>query len=135
MPLVETRTWKENAQFMKRTALIYEEQRDRAWKHGLFINYRLEDLRGLIDKSLGEKGCCYCGACLNGSDFRVVLKNPAERGGAYHLGNLAVCCTTCRRAKGNLDDAEFKELYAILRTWPQQIADHLLQRLGKEVKG
>ena len=120
MPRTET--------FLSRTANILAGQQRRAREHGGLLDYGLEDLRRLAEDAL-HLPCCYCRCPLLAATFSVDHADPVSRGGGFALENLRVVCRRCNEAKGALDDLEFSDLLALLRTWPDAARKGTLRRL------
>jgi 5-methylcytosine-specific restriction endonuclease McrA len=77
------------------------------------ILYTLQDLRDLVLEALGgsEHGtghCCYCNRLISIEDISLDHINPLNRGGLGTVQNLAPCCQTCNREKGELTADEFR---------------------------
>src|SRR5205807_1881343 len=73
--------------------------------------------------------CPYCWGPLNPTTFCPTAKVPISRNGRFDLPNLDICCPGCQKAKGVLDASEFKEVLALLRTWPRLVSRDFLARL------
>jgi 5-methylcytosine-specific restriction endonuclease McrA len=98
------RRWaKENHQ--KRA--LYEQIR-RARKRANGGSFTIRELNDLFAQQEGF--CAYCGELLYqsfDSEFHVEHKIPVSKGGSSDIENIALACSKCNLAKGNLTDEEF----------------------------
>lgn len=119
----------ERSLFLERTAQIFECHRRWARSIGKILHYHLEEFRTFIESRLADRHCPYCRAVLRPADFRLEHKVPINRQGRFQLKNLVVCCVACQKAKSVLDDTEFRDMLAVLSTWPKPVERHFLARL------
>jgi 5-methylcytosine-specific restriction endonuclease McrA len=123
---------RQHAVFVNRTQAVYHAHKQRARAAGLFLDYRLEDLRAFVLNNLGDRTCHYCRGPVTVDAFALNSRIPPERGGSYAFHNLSVTCADCDAAKGFLDYVEFKELMELLRTWAPGVRGRFLARLRGE---
>jgi CRISPR/Cas system Type II protein with McrA/HNH and RuvC-like nuclease domain len=62
-----------------------------------------------LRRLMGEQNnsCYYCGCRIFLSNATVDHKMPITRGGSDSIANLAACCATCNKNKGNKTEAEY----------------------------
>jgi hypothetical protein len=131
-------TRQEQALFYLRAGAAYRLQRRRADCRGVPLPYDLFDLQALVRSRLGPSACPYCRGPVTAATFAVGPRVPADRGGRFALRDLVVSCGDCARARGPLDDREFRELMELTRAWPRPVQNDLLLRLragGRDVDG
>lgn len=107
----------------------FEALKSAADRQGVCLNFDLFDLRQLILARLGSFGCMYCKGPVGVESLQVDAKTPFWRGGKFVMKNLAVCCAGCKSAKDMLDDREFRELLALIQSWPTPVRENVLARL------
>lgn len=73
--------------------------------------------------------CHYCGDILTPQIISLDHKDPLNRGGSSHPGNLDCVCKRCNRRKGELTEGEYQRLLVFLADYPEMKAI-LLRRLG-----
>lgn len=124
----------QHAVYVRRTEDWYLHLRQQACDAGHVIDFNLLDVRALVLYSLGHRRCRYCRGAVEPGTFALAYKVPADRGGSFTFHNLVVVCQDCHEAKGILDDAEYKELLGLLRSWSPPVRRHLLGLLqfGRE---
>src|SRR5262249_3967605 len=122
-------TLKERALFLQKTADVFETHRRCARAAGKCVFYRLEDLRGGVERDLARGACLYCRVPLSVATFVLDHRVPIPRGGRFVFRNLEVCCRDCHLLKGFLDAQEFRELLALLASWPKPLQQHFRARL------
>jgi 5-methylcytosine-specific restriction endonuclease McrA len=114
---------------LRRSGEQYESQKRRARAAGQCILYRLEDLRGLLEKSLAEAVCVYCRQPFSAASYALDHKLPVARGGRFSFRNLDVSCQDCNAIKGVLDSQELRELLIVVNGWPKPVRKNFLARL------
>jgi 5-methylcytosine-specific restriction endonuclease McrA len=123
---------KQYALFMKRTASIYSNMRNRRRKlegqDDKMLPFTIDRLRGSIEDCLGSS-CVYCDEKITVKNVSVDHSTPVERGGAWKLSNLDIICRSCNLAKNNLTRNEFQELMQTLRGFPVRVQNGVLGRL------
>lgn len=113
---------------------LLSDHKTRAKRNGAALDYGLADLRRLLESS----PCCeYCGLPLS---FAASLdhRQPVARGGRHSLDNLAVCCARCNSLKGQLAEAEFREVLTLLALFHPTARTDIERRLlagGKRYAG
>jgi 5-methylcytosine-specific restriction endonuclease McrA len=110
---------------LQRSRRLLHDHRSRAKRDGAALNYNLDDVRQLLE---AHPTCSYCRMPLS---FAAYLdhRQPLARGGQHHLDNLAVCCTRCNSVKGQLSEAEYRELLALVTHWHPTARQDLERRL------
>jgi 5-methylcytosine-specific restriction endonuclease McrA len=110
---------------LARARRLLHDHRTRAKKLGASLDYNLDDVRQLLEAS---PLCSYCRLPLS---FAASLdhRQPLARGGRHRLDNLAVCCTRCNSVKGQLSEAEFQGLLALVTHWHPTGRQDLERRL------
>jgi 5-methylcytosine-specific restriction endonuclease McrA len=93
-----------------RARRLLHDHRTRAKKDGAALDYGLVEVRQLLAE---HPVCEYCRAPLS---YAASLdhRTPTGRGGRHILANLAVCCTRCNSIKGQLTEAEFRDVLTLL---------------------
>jgi hypothetical protein len=119
----------ERACFLRRTALAFHNEQSLARQARKALLYSLDDLRGLVARYLGERGCPYCRGSVTTASFVLGHKLAIARGGKFSFRNLDVCCKRCGILKGDLAASEFRELMQLTSTWPRQVREHFLAQL------
>jgi hypothetical protein len=122
-------TLKERAVFLERTANSFWTLRQQAREAGKIVTYKLDDLRGLVERTLGDRGCPYCRGPVTVGSFVTGCKVPLERGGRGSFRNLEVFCTDCHVLKGILDASEYREMLQLVQSWAKPVRNHFLARL------
>lgn len=122
-------TISERSLFLRRTAESFECQTREARSRHRSLLYGIHDLRDLAERRLIEGRCPYCGGELTAANFCLDRRVPVSREGRFTLRNLDVCCADCLAAKGVLDAIEYRDLMAVVRTWPRPVAANFLARL------
>jgi 5-methylcytosine-specific restriction endonuclease McrA len=104
---------------LARARRLLHDHRTRAKRDGCQLDYALADLQRLIaDHPL----CEYCRAPVSFA-VQVDHRTPIARGGRHQLVNLAICCSRCNALKGQLTEAEYRELLTWLAQHPRVAAD------------
>ncbi len=95
---------------LTRARRLLSDHRQRAKRDGVTLDYCLADVRRLLAE---HPLCEYCRVPVN---FAVQLdhRTPISRNGRHSLDNLAVCCARCNGIKGQLTEAEYRELMVLL---------------------
>jgi 5-methylcytosine-specific restriction endonuclease McrA len=119
----------ERALFLARCRDQYQSQKARARGAGKCLLYSLEDLRELLEARLAEPVCPYCLGPFTARSYALEHQIPIARGGKFTFRNLDVTCHDCSVIKGVLDRQEFRELWALMRTWPKPVLKTFLARL------
>jgi hypothetical protein len=86
-------------------------------------------LDALVQLVKDSPTCAYCGCVLTPETFSLDHKMPTCRRADYSLGALAVCCLPCQQRKGLLSSDEFRQVLALIATWPPRAGSDLLARL------
>jgi hypothetical protein len=86
-------------------------------------------LDALVQLVKDHPTCVYCGCVLTAETFSIDHKTPTCRRADYSLSNLAVACLSCQQRKGLLTAEEFRQLLALVGTWPPRPGSDLLARL------
>lgn len=73
--------------------------------------------------------CVYCFRELPLDEVTCDHVIPLARKGDNCLENLAYCCITCNRMKGNLTDLELRSLLELMKNWDNEGQLILLRRL------
>jgi hypothetical protein len=120
---------KERALFLARSGEAFRALCDRARGLGKCLTYRLDDVRGLIEKHFERGSCPYCRCPLTAAAFVLDHKLPLARGGKLTFKNLDVSCRRCHGLKGVLDSQEFRDLVALVSGWPKPVQRQFLSRL------
>lgn len=76
-----------------------------------------------------EKACPYCSTGIGLGNFAVDHKQAIARGGSPLLANCQLTCGPCNRAKGDLNDVEFRDLVAFLTSQSTDMKKSVLARL------
>lgn len=124
-------TTQERIAFLTRTSAWYQLYQHQANQAGQLLNFDLERVRWLVEKQLGPGGCPYCRGPVPAATFSLDPRTPLVRGGKITFRNLIVCCADCHVVRGVLDDTEFRDLMALLATWPRPVREHFLTRLRR----
>jgi 5-methylcytosine-specific restriction endonuclease McrA len=74
------------------------------------------ELAAIITDAL-KKPCYYCGGKLDLKNLSADHRQPLSRGGDTTSENVAWCCKSCNTIKGDLSEAEFNSLKALIETW------------------
>src|SRR5688572_19598461 len=112
----------------RRTSDVYRHQRDRAKKAGVILDYTIDAIRSMVSQKIGAE-CGYCHKLIDEQTFSLDHDTPVSRGGAWTLGNLAVCCLRCNKIKGNMTYAEFTALLHTLDTFDEVARKDVVGRL------
>jgi 5-methylcytosine-specific restriction endonuclease McrA len=113
------------AALRRRCRALLDAHRRRARAAGVTLAYGPEELLALCRESV----CCdYCRAPLAG-DFSLDHARPVARGGSHALSNLVACCRTCNVRKGALLASEYRQLLALLASWPPAAQEDVRRRL------
>jgi len=115
--------------FMNRTRNIFRHQKERAAEESQTLNYHLGSLRSLIEPTI-DKPCPYCGDTITFKTFSADHAQPTSRGGPHALANIIVCCKRCNSAKGDMTEAEYRQLLSTLAQFPQQQRRNIIARLA-----
>jgi hypothetical protein len=111
-----------NPLLAKARRLLADHKR-RAKAAGCVLDYDLADLERLLR---GNPTCAFCRNVVPLEALTIDHRTPITRGGRHLYENLAVVCQPCNLAKGVLDDEEFLQLRALLRSMhPRAYADVL----------
>lgn len=78
----------------------------------------LEDIRNEFDHVMQVKPfCVYCRAKLSHANVSLDHQVPIRRGGGHLISNLAFCCRSCNKVKGEMTAAEFIDFLRTLHDW------------------
>lgn len=93
------------------------------------LDYGLADLRLLAADAIRRGPCPYCQTQLTDKSISFDHAIPICRGGTPEFANLTVCCLACNTAKGPLTQDEYRQLLALLASFPRAAAANTLARL------
>lgn len=110
----------------KRCKASVAAHRKRARQDRQTLDYGVEDLEA---RAKCQRNCAYCGAYLTVATISWDHRTPTCRQADYSLGNLALCCEQCNRAKGLLTAEEYCALLGLIRTWHPRAQGDVLGRL------
>lgn len=114
--------------FMLRTKDAYHNQKKRAAKYAIQLDFDLPTLRHMVNMAMGNP-CPYCQEPITVKTFSIDHKEPVSRNGSFSVHNLLVCCDRCNDYKGNMNAREYVDLRDLLSKWPEEIATNILARL------
>jgi hypothetical protein len=122
----------QNTMFIKRTKGIYFTQRKRAGNKPFPLTLTM--LRERCHRALGQvpgftAGCYYCLAPLTIATLSLDHVTPVSRNGSHQLSNLVITCAGCNKAKGLMNDEEFRRLLCTLKFFHPVAKNDLLMRL------
>lgn len=115
-----------DAVLRRRCRKMLSDHRRRAARDFQTIGYTVADLIRLVTD---HPACAYCGCLLTPGTFSLDHAVPTSRRPDYSLGNLQVVCILDQERKGLLTAEEYKELLALVSTWPPRAGCDLLDRL------
>jgi hypothetical protein len=114
--------------FTNRTRHIYNAHKRRARLAGQALPYALADFRQFVSFRLDD-GCYYCHVPLTVRLFSLDHEQPTSQGGSFEITNQRVCCAPCNKYKADLTGDQYRELLALLHTWPAVVQRRFLARL------
>lgn len=94
------------------------------------FNGDLSTVRTWLTGLMAEPGlhCMYCIKPMAFVDCSVDHAIPVSRGGPNGLDNLVVCCKFCNKAKGDMNDTEYRQLLEALEAFDDN-GSRVLKRL------
>lgn len=90
--------------FEDRVKTTYASMKQRAKKYGDTLAFAATDLLALIP---GDRLCRWCSRKITPATLNFDHIQPASRGGAWTVENLAAICASCNRRKGALTAGEY----------------------------
>jgi 5-methylcytosine-specific restriction endonuclease McrA len=118
-PLTQT------ALLRRRCQRILAEQKRRAARDDADMDYSLDEL---LQLAMLCPLCAYCRMPVSmGFSFDHLV--PIARGGPHSLVNLCVVCQPCNVRKGRLTCEEYRQLLALVGSWPPAAQEDLRRRL------
>ena len=107
---------------------IYHNQRRRAKKHGMSVEFIHDELKDLVRRKIGSL-CPCCGETLTGENFSADHDVPVSRGGRFTIEQTTIMCLPCNQTKGSLTTTEYITLLRVMSQWEERARKSVLIRL------
>jgi hypothetical protein len=93
--------------------------------------YQRVDYTGaeLVELVKANPVCAYCGCVLTASTFSLDHAVPISRRADFGISGLRVVCRQCQERKGSLAEDEYRQLLALIATWPPAAGVDVFRRL------
>ncbi len=125
------------ATFMRRSYTIYQHMRNRirGQPYSVDVPFTLGDLRVKISAAL-DRPCYYCDGEVTPKTFSADHRMPLSRADEIvsilwlaRLDNITICCTSCQRLKGAMDENEYRRLQTLLTEFDEIARRDITRRL------